>query len=134
MEMGDVWRRRGLGKLAGSEALPGYEDRDAGFTSDEERLIAEVLGCAVGVDTGGALVPASVASGENVDAEATAFEGFGERDGERRFAGAAGGEIADADYGKAQTAHWLQPGAEAELAQKQGEAVGGDQREEKLAR
>jgi hypothetical protein len=134
VKLEDVWRRRGLGKLAGTEALTGNEDGDAGFAGDQKRFVSKIVGCAIGVDAGGALAQSSIAAGENVNAEAAALEGLGERDGERRFARAAGGEITNADDRTMQAVDWLEPGAKAKLAQEKGKAVCGHQGEEQFAR
>jgi hypothetical protein len=125
--------RLNLGELAGLEALPRNVDWEAGFARDQERLVAEFVCGAVGADTNGKRARAPVASGEGIDLESALGEGVGEGDGERCLAGAAGGEVADADDWVAEAADRLETGAAAKLTRGEGEPVEGNERKKELA-
>src|ERR1019366_8253555 len=116
---------------AGVVSLAGNVHRHASVTGDQERLVAELAGASIGTRPGGDAALAAETAAEYVNMQAAAGERLGQRDGERRFAGAAGGAIADADDGKAETADRLQPGAKAEFAQGQSQAGGGNQRQKR---
>lgn len=115
------WRR--FSEDAGIVALRGHVDRYAGLARDQERLVAKFVGCAAGVDARGERTLPFVAAREDIDGEPKGAERLGERDGQRRLARAAGGEIADADHGKAQAADGLAAGGEASFSQGEAEAV-----------
>jgi hypothetical protein len=122
--------RIGFGELASVEPLTGNVDREAGFAGDEERFVAEFVGGAVGANAGRKRALSAVTAGKNVDLEAALRKRLCESDGERGLAGAAGGEVADADDGIAEAADWFEAGAEAELTSGEGEAIEGYQREQ----
>src|ERR1019366_4316403 len=84
-----------LCKKAGFVTPGSHEDRNPPLAGDQEWFVAEVFGCSVGVDSDGELALAAIASGEHIDAQAAPGERLGQRDGQRRLARAAGGEVAD---------------------------------------
>jgi hypothetical protein len=122
-----------LGEQAGVVAPGSDVDGDAGFAGNEEGLVAELLRGSIDLNPGGRLTGPAVAAGEDVDLDAALGEGFGEGDGERGFAGAAGGKVADADDRGTQAADGFGAGAEAALAEPEGEPVERDEGEQEAA-
>jgi hypothetical protein len=121
-------RRIRFGEQACVESTGGNIDRNAA-SCDEKRFVPEFLrGSREGYSCG-ELAAAAIAAGEHVDLEAAPRERIGQRDGQRRFARAAGGEVANAYYGIAQTPDWLRPCAQAQFAQPVRQHVGRNQGE-----
>ena len=110
-------------------SLGGDINRDAGFARNQQRLVAEIFCCAIGIDQKWkrGVLPA-VAAREHIDLYAARGESFGKGDGERSLACPARGEIADADDGPAQAADRLEPGAQLEFAQGEAEPVDRNER------
>ena len=101
-------QRLRLGQRACVVAPESHINRHARLAGDQQRLVAEVFGASAGEDASGQFALAAVAAAEHVHAQAARAERLGQRDGERRLARAAGGEIADADHRKAQPPRRLQ--------------------------
>ena len=89
-DRGNAGGRFGLGQQAGSKAPPRHIDRHARLARNQQRLVAKLFGGSIRVNARGALAAASIATGEHVHWQAVLCERPGERNGERRFAGAAG--------------------------------------------
>jgi hypothetical protein len=92
-----------FGELAGIVSFRSHIDRHAGFARNQQRLIAVLLGCALGLDPGRLAARAAVTAGKYIDVESSSRKEASQSDGERCFAGAADGEIADADDGVLET-------------------------------
>jgi hypothetical protein len=91
-------------------------NRDSRFTCNQERLVTEFIGGSVWVNVGWELAIAAVSAGEHIHVQAALGQRLGERDGEGRLAGAAGGEIADTDDRPAETLDRFPIVLEAEVA------------------
>src|SRR5215471_16260979 len=91
-----------FGEAAGGVAVFSDHHRNFETPRDQERLVAVFRGGAVGMNQRHALCLAAVATRQDVEADTTTLEHLAQRDDERRFARAAGGDGADADHRAAQ--------------------------------
>ncbi len=79
------------------EAAAADDDGDAGAAGEQEGFVAEGGGVAGQVDKEGLAGAAAVSAREDADGEAEAMKGLGESEDDGCFAGAPGGEAADAE-------------------------------------
>jgi hypothetical protein len=104
----------------------GYINWDAA-SRDQKRLVAELFRGSGDGDSHGELALAPVSPGEHIHLKAAPRERIGKRNGQRRFACAAGGKVANADHGIAQTPDWISFCAQAHFAEPLHEPVGWNQ-------
>ena len=78
-------------------ALSSDIDWNASFARDHQRLIAVLFCCALRLDAGGTSAGATISARKHVYLKSAGRQEASQSNGERCFAGAAGGEIADAD-------------------------------------
>src|SRR5207248_5495817 len=81
----------------GSVTVLTHHNRTAETARNEQRLVAEVLGRALRIDECNSASATAIATGKDVESDATGLQHFTKENYEGSFAGAADRQVADAD-------------------------------------
>ncbi len=122
-----------FGEQAGGVATGSEGDGKLGAARDEEGFVAVAAGVTGGIHQFDGTGVAAVAAGEHIDRDVLSGEEFGEADDEGCLAGAADGEVADAEDGPAQDLRAKPAAGVGEVFGGDGSTIDRDEREQPAA-